>query len=214
MYLIGHSYQTIYAESFVIVKKPLHANGVRSNRATAKRMGKTVLSAAINKGCGQNEITVLEFYAGIGGMHAGLKRAEQAGLIPNAEVLSAFDINPVANQVYAHNYGQSLVRCVRRFNRFTDVCFQCMYMYTRHDDQESAWCTKYNGSWEYPSGLLADHIEGVLYHHCLPFKVTMVRAQKMDPMIAHPDSGGIAYEETLVVAEQYWKGSYKSAGSV
>jgi tRNA (cytosine38-C5)-methyltransferase len=76
-------------------------------------MGKTVHSAAINKGQGTAAITVLEFYSGIGGMHAALNLAEQQGSIPSAEVLAAFDINDVANRIYAHNFGGHLIRRVR-----------------------------------------------------------------------------------------------------
>lgn len=42
----------------------------------------------------------LEFYSGIGGLHWALLEA-----VPGAEVVSAFDINEVANDVYEHNFG-------------------------------------------------------------------------------------------------------------
>ncbi|KAL0022632.1 hypothetical protein WJX77_012018 [Trebouxia sp. C0004] len=42
----------------------------------------------------------LEFYSGLGGMHYALARS-----LPKAEVVCAFDINTVANDVYEHNHG-------------------------------------------------------------------------------------------------------------
>lgn len=45
-------------------------------------------------------IKVLEFYSGIGGMRYSLMKA---GV--NAEVVEAFEINDVANDVYEHNFG-------------------------------------------------------------------------------------------------------------
>ncbi|CAD7704046.1 unnamed protein product [Ostreobium quekettii] len=42
----------------------------------------------------------LEFYSGIGGLRCALRRAA-----PQAAVVAAFDINNVANDVYAHNFG-------------------------------------------------------------------------------------------------------------
>jgi site-specific DNA-cytosine methylase len=74
-------------------------------------MGKTVCSAVINHGSCQTLVTALEFYSGIGGMHFACERAANLGHIPAVEVLAAFDINPVANAVYEHNFG-SLVRRV------------------------------------------------------------------------------------------------------
>jgi tRNA (cytosine38-C5)-methyltransferase len=50
------------------------------------------------------EVTVLEFYSGIGGMHWALR----ASATPY-RVLAAFDINPLANQVYQHNFGSKIV---------------------------------------------------------------------------------------------------------
>eukprot|EP00897_Mesotaenium_endlicherianum_P003736 jgi/Mesen1/3390/ME000192S02555 len=46
------------------------------------------------------KLKVLEFYSGIGGMHYALQLAQVA-----AEVVEAFDINEVANDVYEHNFG-------------------------------------------------------------------------------------------------------------
>lgn len=43
----------------------------------------------------------LKFYSGIGGMRFGL---ELAGI--EAEVLDAFDINELANEIYVCNFGQ------------------------------------------------------------------------------------------------------------
>lgn len=48
----------------------------------------------------QQRLRVLEFYSGIGGMHAALKLAS-----PDSEVVCAFEISDVANRVYQHNYG-------------------------------------------------------------------------------------------------------------
>ncbi|KAJ1965580.1 hypothetical protein GGI12_000678 [Dipsacomyces acuminosporus] len=44
-------------------------------------------------------VRVAEFYSGIGGMHFALK---EAGI--DAQVVRAFDINTVANEVYKHNF--------------------------------------------------------------------------------------------------------------
>ncbi|KAJ1860107.1 hypothetical protein LPJ73_001527 [Coemansia sp. RSA 2703] len=46
-----------------------------------------------------SEFRVAEFYSGIGGMHFSLK---EAGI--DSEVVRAFDINTVANEVYKHNF--------------------------------------------------------------------------------------------------------------
>ena len=46
-------------------------------------------------------VRVLEFYSGIGGMHYALGLA---GLEVPAKVLTAFDINTVANEIYRHNF--------------------------------------------------------------------------------------------------------------
>eukprot|EP00041_Stephanoeca_diplocostata_P025053 m.647756 g.647756 ORF g.647756 m.647756 type:complete len:381 (+) comp22659_c0_seq6:169-1311(+) len=48
-------------------------------------------------------LRVLEFYSGIGGMHYALKLAARSLGIA-FEVLAAFDINTVANDVYRHNF--------------------------------------------------------------------------------------------------------------
>ncbi|KAK9811898.1 hypothetical protein WJX72_012065 [[Myrmecia] bisecta] len=45
-------------------------------------------------------LRALEFYSGIGGMHYALR-----SVLPDAQVMAAFDINDVANAVYAHNFG-------------------------------------------------------------------------------------------------------------
>eukprot|EP01125_Pyxidicula_operculata_P019108 TRINITY_DN689_c7_g1_i1.p1 TRINITY_DN689_c7_g1~~TRINITY_DN689_c7_g1_i1.p1 ORF type:complete len:387 (-),score=85.16 TRINITY_DN689_c7_g1_i1:2-1138(-) len=50
-----------------------------------------------------NQLRVLEFYSGIGGMHTSLNLA-----VPGSTVLSAFDINPNANLVYEENYGSKV----------------------------------------------------------------------------------------------------------
>ncbi|XP_021893514.1 tRNA (cytosine(38)-C(5))-methyltransferase [Carica papaya] len=58
---------------------------------------------------------VLEFYSGIGGMRYSLMKA---GV--NAEVVEAFDINNVANDVYQHNFGhrpyQGNIQCLTAAN--------------------------------------------------------------------------------------------------
>ncbi|KAL8245098.1 hypothetical protein R6Q59_011356 [Mikania micrantha] len=43
---------------------------------------------------------ILEFYSGIGGMRYSAMKAEL-----NAKIIEAFDINDLANDVYAHNFG-------------------------------------------------------------------------------------------------------------
>ncbi|OAD72996.1 hypothetical protein PHYBLDRAFT_146309 [Phycomyces blakesleeanus NRRL 1555(-)] len=48
-------------------------------------------------------LRVLEFYSGIGGMHYAAELAEW-----NHEILKAFDINTVANEIYRHNFGAKL----------------------------------------------------------------------------------------------------------
>ncbi|EIE24809.1 S-adenosyl-L-methionine-dependent methyltransferase [Coccomyxa subellipsoidea C-169] len=45
-------------------------------------------------------LRAVEFYSGIGGMHYGLQQA-----CPTAQVVAAFDLNGVANDVYEHNFG-------------------------------------------------------------------------------------------------------------
>lgn len=69
-------------------------------------MGKNVGPAAINLGTSESAVQALEFYSGIGGMHFACDRACKLGHIPcSVEVLAAFDLNPVANAVYEHNFG-------------------------------------------------------------------------------------------------------------
>ena len=60
-------------------------------------MGKSVDKTRVRRGSGSS-LTALEFYSGIGGMHAALLAAHAAGAAPPAEVLAAFDINAVANR--------------------------------------------------------------------------------------------------------------------
>uniref|UniRef100_A0A182PNN0 tRNA (cytosine(38)-C(5))-methyltransferase n=1 Tax=Anopheles epiroticus TaxID=199890 RepID=A0A182PNN0_9DIPT len=48
---------------------------------------------------------VLELFSGIGGMRMAL---EQAG--KDFEIISAIDVNPIANEVYKHNFGDNTVR--------------------------------------------------------------------------------------------------------
>ncbi|KAJ1945244.1 hypothetical protein FBU59_002369 [Linderina macrospora] len=52
-------------------------------------------------------LRVAEFYSGIGGMHYALKAANI-----DSEVVRAFDINPVANDVYKHNFPE--IRIMQR----------------------------------------------------------------------------------------------------
>lgn len=76
---------------------------------------------------------VLEFYAGIGGMHSALELAQAAGKISPYEVLCGFDINPAANDVYAHNFGPSLVRCVSLLSMSQDTGHQlCLKSYAQN----------------------------------------------------------------------------------
>jgi tRNA (cytosine38-C5)-methyltransferase len=42
---------------------------------------------------------VVEFYSGIGGMHYAARH------LHTAHVVAAFDVNPLANDVYAYNFG-------------------------------------------------------------------------------------------------------------
>uniref|UniRef100_A0AAG5CVY0 DNA methyltransferase 2 n=1 Tax=Anopheles atroparvus TaxID=41427 RepID=A0AAG5CVY0_ANOAO len=48
---------------------------------------------------------VLELFSGIGGMRMALERTGKA-----FEIVSAIDVNPVANAVYSHNFGEKIVR--------------------------------------------------------------------------------------------------------
>ncbi|XP_017049088.1 tRNA (cytosine(38)-C(5))-methyltransferase [Drosophila ficusphila] len=48
---------------------------------------------------------VLELFSGIGGMHYAFKYAQLEG-----EIVAALDVNTVANAVYAHNYGNNVVK--------------------------------------------------------------------------------------------------------
>ncbi|XP_052863673.1 tRNA (cytosine(38)-C(5))-methyltransferase [Anopheles cruzii] len=48
---------------------------------------------------------VLELFSGIGGMRMGLERTGKA-----FEIISALDVNPIANQVYRQNFGEHVVR--------------------------------------------------------------------------------------------------------
>ena len=53
------------------------------------------------------ELTALEFYSGIGGMRYALDAATRTNRTNRGghRVLAAFDLNPVANAVYEHNFG-------------------------------------------------------------------------------------------------------------
>jgi tRNA (cytosine38-C5)-methyltransferase len=61
-----------------------------------------------------------------------LVQANRDGQIPPVQVLAAFDINPIANAVYAHNFGPGLVRNVRAVplvnpasGRHASICSHC-----------------------------------------------------------------------------------------
>jgi len=69
---------------------------------------------------------VLEFYSGIGGMRYSLM-----ALGARAEVVEAFDINDVANDVYEHNFG----------HRPCQVCFACTRFRNPETNSKcSPWC--------------------------------------------------------------------------
>eukprot|EP00892_Ulva_mutabilis_P011079 jgi/Ulvmu1/8343/UM042_0049.1 len=86
----------------------------RTRESVVARMGKSVYQTRCNRGKDDGSMKVLEFYAGIGGMSSALGMAHAAGTVPAYEMLSAFDINPIANDVYSHNYGGSLVRTISK----------------------------------------------------------------------------------------------------
>ncbi|KAJ3181558.1 tRNA (cytosine-5-)-methyltransferase [Gaertneriomyces sp. JEL0708] len=54
---------------------------------------------------GSTSVKALEFFSGIGGMHYGLEWSGVEG-----EVVASFDINPVANECYKHNFGRDPVQ--------------------------------------------------------------------------------------------------------
>lgn len=49
------------------------------------------------------DVRALEFFCGIGGMRCALK-----SVAPQAVVLDAFDVSPIANEVYMHNFGKKI----------------------------------------------------------------------------------------------------------
>jgi site-specific DNA-cytosine methylase len=49
-------------------------------------------------------LRVLELYSGLGGMHYALKSIGELDF----EVVRAYDINVLANQVYSHNHGDGV----------------------------------------------------------------------------------------------------------
>ena len=53
-----------------------------------------------------DEVTVLELFSGIGGMHSAMDIVNQY-LPVKLKVIGAIDINTVANEVYRHNFPQS-----------------------------------------------------------------------------------------------------------
>lgn len=52
----------------------------------------------------QQQLRVVEFYSGIGGLHYALK-----GCGTPAHVVAAIDINTTANEVYSHNFPDTLL---------------------------------------------------------------------------------------------------------
>ncbi|KAF7725323.1 tRNA (cytosine-5-)-methyltransferase [Apophysomyces ossiformis] len=50
------------------------------------------------------KLKILEFYSGIGGMHYAAAAADW-----DYEILKAFDINTVSNEIYAHNFGKRAI---------------------------------------------------------------------------------------------------------
>ena len=54
---------------------------------------------------------IVEFYSGIGGMHYAVREAK----LENAQVVAAFDVNTLANEVYVYNFG--LRPCSVSFHR-------------------------------------------------------------------------------------------------
>lgn len=48
-----------------------------------------------------DQLRALEFFSGIGGLHYALEYA----LEKSGQVVAAFDINTIANEVYTHNFG-------------------------------------------------------------------------------------------------------------
>jgi hypothetical protein len=100
-------------------------------------MGETATSTKVRKGREESTLKVLEFYSGIGGMHAALARAAKAGDIPAFEVLAALDINDVANRVYAHNFGEDIVR------RVHSLCAMLPDFWAALPDVKFAW----HGPW-------------------------------------------------------------------
>jgi hypothetical protein len=65
-------------------------------------------SKAASKALGMAaKLTALEFYSGIGGMRYALDAATRTNRTNRGghRVLAAFDLNPVANAVYEHNFG-------------------------------------------------------------------------------------------------------------
>src|SRR5690242_19160596 len=54
-----------------------------------------------SQGFSQMVIRCAEFFSGIGGMHYGIQGISEKEI----QVIAAFDINQIANTVYAHNFG-------------------------------------------------------------------------------------------------------------
>lgn len=50
------------------------------------------------------ELSVVDLYSGIGGLHTALKAAIKSFPSLSLKSVRAFDVNTVANRVYQHNY--------------------------------------------------------------------------------------------------------------
>lgn len=92
------------AASSTIIKLRMMRRAWRSSslifaaaRSQARHTGRH-LSAI---GMAPQPLRALEFYSGIGGMHASLRAA-----VPDAEVVCAFEINDTANDVYEFNWAK------------------------------------------------------------------------------------------------------------
>ncbi|KAI9330100.1 S-adenosyl-L-methionine-dependent methyltransferase [Obelidium mucronatum] len=79
-----------------------------SSKTTRTRSGSDIQDLAPSKHLKSESesISALEFFSGIGGLHYGLEYAlKDSPTQKQPHVLTAFDINQIANSVYAHNFG-------------------------------------------------------------------------------------------------------------
>ena len=80
---------------------------IRSPSAPLARSSTSgVLSSCQHMAAEQPPLKVLEFYSGIGGWHYALSASSL-----RADVVAAFELNPNANAVYAHNFGLAPRQC-------------------------------------------------------------------------------------------------------